>query len=296
MPLFQGSATALITPFTQSGVDFDGYGRLIDFQLENGTDALVAVGTTGEPATMTQQEKEAVIEYAVRRVNGRVPVIAGTGGNNTAAVIEMSRKAEALGADALLVVTPYYNKATPAGLIAHYNAVADAVNLPIVVYNVPGRTGVNLTPAVMAQLAENPKLCCLKEASGNISQISEAARLTGDRVALYSGDDNMVVPVMALGGLGVISVAGNIIPRQMHEMCAAFFAGDLVRARKMQLDMLPLVRALFCEVNPIPVKTAARLMGLPAGPLRLPLTEMEEKNLAQLKCAMREYGLSITEE
>lgn len=280
--IFKGTATALITPFTSDGVDFDSFDRILDDQLSGGVDAVVVLGTTGEPATMTAAEKKAVIEFAVKKLKGKLPVIVGTGANSTSAATEMSVLAESLGADALLLVTPYYNKATQQGLIAHFRTVADAVHTPIICYNVPGRTGVNMLPATFAELAEHPNIAAVKEASGNMEQIEEAIRITEGKAVVYSGDDGITVPVMAMGGMGVISVVSNAAPRFTAEMTSAFLSGDLKKAAKMQLDMLPLVRALFSEVNPIPVKKAMQLRGLCNGTLRLPLTEMTAANAAKL--------------
>ena len=284
--IFKGTATALITPFTRDGVDFESLDRILDDQLAGGVDAVVVLGTTGEPATMTMAEKRAVIEFAVKKLKGKLPVIVGTGANSTAAAVEMSVTAESLGADALLLVTPYYNKATQKGLIAHFTAVADAVHTPIICYNVPGRTGVNMLPATFAELAEHPNIAAIKEASGNMEQIEEAIRLAGDKAVVYSGDDGITVPVMAMGGMGVISVVSNAAPRFTSEMTSAFLSGDLKKAAKMQLEMLPFVRAMFCEVNPIPVKKAMQLRGLCNGTLRLPLTEMTAENAAKLEKLM----------
>ena len=284
--IFKGTATALITPFTRDGVDFESLDRILDDQLAGGVDAVVVLGTTGEPATMTMAEKRAVIEFAVKKLKGKLPVIVGTGANSTAAAVEMSVTAESLGADALLLVTPYYNKATQKGLIAHFTAVADAVHIPIICYNVPGRTGVNMLPATFAELAEHPNIAAIKEASGNMEQIEEAIRLAGDKAVVYSGDDGITVPVMAMGGMGVISVVSNAAPRFTSEMTSAFLSGDLKKAAKMQLEMLPFVRAMFSEVNPIPVKKAMQFRGLCNGILRLPLTEMTAENAAKLEKLM----------
>lgn len=287
--IFKGTATALITPFTRDGVDFESLDRILDDQLAGGVDAVVVLGTTGEPATMTMAEKRAVIEFAVKKLKGKLPVIVGTGANSTAAAVEMSVTAESLGADALLLVTPYYNKATQKGLIAHFTAVADAVHTPIICYNVPGRTGVNMLPATFAELAEHPNIAAIKEASGNMEQIEEAIRLAGDKAVVYSGDDGITVPVMAMGGMGVISVVSNAAPRFTSEMTSAFLSGDLKKAAKMQLEMLPFVRAMFSEVNPIPVKKAMQLRGLCNGILRLPLTEMTAENAAKLEKLMPDF-------
>lgn len=280
--IFKGTATALITPFTESGVDFESLNKLLDQQVAGGVDALVILGTTGEPATMSLEEKKSVIEFTVKKLKGKLPIIVGTGANSTKAAIEMSVLAEKMGADALLVVTPYYNKATQKGLVAHYTAIADAVNLPIICYNVPGRTGVNLLPATFAEIAEHKNIAAIKEASGNMEQIEEAIRLSRGKADVYSGDDGITVPVMAMGGIGVISVASNVAPKFTSEMTSAMLAGDLKKAAEMQLKMLPFVKALFSEVNPIPVKKAAELKGLCNGILRLPLTEMSAENTEKL--------------
>lgn len=291
--IFTGSATALITPFTQNGVDYDAFGRLIDFQIENGTDALVICGTTGEPATMTYQERSEALDFALKRINKRVPVIVGTGSNATAIAVDNSVKAYNAGADALLVVTPYYNKCTQTGLMKHFEAICSATPLPVICYNVPGRTGVNIQPATLEKMAQFDTMCAVKEASGNIDQITEICARVGDMLDVYSGDDGIILPLLALGGKGVISVASNIVPKEVHQLCADFFAGNLQSAREMQLKLYPLVKALFCEVNPIPVKTAASLMGFGECHLRMPLCNMEEKNLPLLKDAMRNFGIRI---
>lgn len=281
--IFKGTATALITPFTSTGVDFESFDRILDDQLAGGVDAVVVLGTTGEPATMTAEEKKSVIEFAVKKLKGKIPVIVGTGANSTKTAVESSVMAEDLGADALLLVTPYYNKATQRGLIEHFRAVADAVHTPIICYNVPGRTGVNMLPATFAELAEHENIAAIKEASGNMEQIEEAIRLSAGKAVVYSGDDGITIPVMAMGGMGVISVVSNAAPRFTSEMTSAFLAGDLATAAEMQLEMLPFVRALFSEVNPIPVKKAMQLRGLCNGLLRLPLTEMTADNAAKLE-------------
>ena len=277
--IFKGTATALITPFTESGVDFDALDKLLDAQVAGGVSAVVVLGTTGEPATMTAAEKKAVIEFSVKKLKGVIPVIVGTGSNSTAAAIENSVQAEKLGADAILVVTPYYNKATQAGLIAHYTAIADAVNIPIICYNVPGRTGVNLLPATFAKMAEHRNIAAIKEASGNMEQIEEAIRLSEGKAVVYSGDDGITVPIMA----------SNVAPKFTSEMTSAMLDGDLGKAAAMQLRMLPFVRALFSEVNPIPVKKAAQLKGLCNGIVRLPLTEMTEENAAKLAAMLPDF-------
>ena len=291
MSIFEGSAVALVTPFTQEGIHFDALKRLLDFQLDNGTDALVICGTTGEPATMTVEEKHAVMQTAIQHVAGRRPVILGTGGNNTAAVIRESKYAEDLGADALLIVTPYYNKCSQEGLLRHYFAIAEQTALPIILYNVPGRTGVNLLPATAARLAEHPRLAAIKEASGNISQIAETIRLTRGRMDIYSGNDDQTLPILALGGKGVISVSANVIPRIMHDICALYLSGKTDEARDLFLEYNPLNLALFTDVNPIPVKTALNHMGFAAGPLRLPLCEISQAAEAALTETLRRYAL-----
>ncbi|NLT16276.1 MAG: 4-hydroxy-tetrahydrodipicolinate synthase [Clostridiales bacterium] len=293
MSIFTGSGVAIVTPFSDSGVNFDTFGKLIDFQIEQGTDAIVVCGTTGEPSTMTAREKEAAIAFAVERANKRVPVVAGTGGNNTAAVIEASRRAQALGANALLIVTPYYNKCTQAGAVAHYNAVADAVDLPIIVYNVPSRTSFNILPDTLLKMSEHPNIAAVKEASGNISQITEMFRLCTGNLDFYSGNDDHIFALLALGGKGVISVVANVAPRDTHELVAAFLRGDIAASRDLQFRLNPLVRALFSEVNPIPAKAALNLMGFDMGDPRMPLTRISEGNLEKLRAAMVDYGIRI---
>ena len=289
--IFRGAATALITPLTPSGVDYEALGRLIDWQIEQGIDALVIAGTTGEGATLTYDEHQEVIRYSVERAAGRVPIIAGSGSNDTNRAITLSRFSCDAGADALLVVTPYYNKATQKGLIKMYNAIADAVDRPIILYNVPSRTGVGIEPATYLALADHPNIVAIKEANGNISKIVETARLVGDKLDIYSGNDDQVVPILAMGGSGVISVLSNVMPAQTHEMCARFFEGDLAGAAKLQMDYLPLINALFSEVNPIPVKAAMAAMGWCENYLRLPLTQMEPEHWEKLKALMEAQGL-----
>ncbi|HHU62835.1 MAG TPA: 4-hydroxy-tetrahydrodipicolinate synthase [Clostridiales bacterium] len=293
MSIFKGSGVAIVTPFSDKGINFDAFERHIEFQIANKTDAIIVCGTTGEPSTMTKDEKEAVIKFAVDKVNKRVPVIAGTGGNNTAEVVEASKKAEALGADGLLVVTPYYNRATQRGLIEHYKRINDAVNIPIIVYNVPGRTTVNITPETLKELSNLENIKGMKEASGNIVQITEMARLCGDKIDLYSGNDDHIVPVLSVGGIGVISVVANIAPRDTHDLVMKFLDGDIVGSRQLQFKLNPLVKALFLEVNPIPVKTALNLIGFDAGKPRLPLTPMADNNLEILKKRLTEYGFQL---
>lgn len=287
--IFKGTATAIITPFTEDGVDLIALEAILDDQLKNGVDAVVVLGTTGEPATMTQDEKKAVISLAVKKLKGVIPVIVGTGANSTAAAIESSKLAQDLGADALLIVTPYYNKCAQEGIIAHYKAIAEKTSLPIICYNVPGRTGVNLLPQTFAKLAEIENVVAIKEASGNMEQIEECLRLCKGKADVYSGDDGITVPIMAMGGLGVISVASNVIPKYVSDMTRAFFEGDMQKARDMQLDMLPLVKLLFCEVNPIPIKKAMQIKGACNGKLRLPLTEMTAQNADKLAQELKKY-------
>ena len=288
--IFTGSAVALVTPFNEKGVDFDKLGELIDFQIEHKTDALVICGTTGEASTMPDEEHLSVIRYAVERTAGRVPVIAGTGSNDTAHGIELSRGAQKAGADALLLVTPYYNKTTQKGLIMHYNAIATAADLPVILYNVPGRTGMNIAVETAKELAKTEQIVAIKEASGNISYVAELAAACPE-LTIYSGNDDMIVPTMSLGGKGVISVLANVVPEETHDMCQKYLDGDTEGALKLQLDYLDLVKALFCEVNPIPVKTAMNLMGMEVGFLRAPLCDMAEKNLETLKQALKKHGL-----
>ncbi len=289
--VFTGAATAIVTPFLNGEVDYETFGRLIDWQIAEGIDAIVACGTTGEGSTLTDEEHREVIRYALERVGGRVPVIAGTGSNDTAYAIELTKYACEVGADAMLLVTPYYNKATQKGLIKSFEAVADISTKPIILYNVPSRTGCNLQPASAAVLADHPNIVAIKEACGNISQIAELASLVRGKMDIYSGNDDQIVPVLSLGGKGVISVLSNIMPRATHEMCQMFFDGNVSGACKLQLDLLPLVNALFCEVNPIPVKAATSAMGYGENSLRLPLTPMEAQNEAKLLTLMKEQNL-----
>lgn len=291
--LFRGSGVAIVTPFTESGINFDTFRQLVEFQIAGGTDAIIVEGTTGEPSTQTATEKRDAIAFMVDQVKHRVPVIAGTGGNNTRQVIEDSKAAQALGADALLIVTPYYNKCTPKGLIAHYTAVASAVDLPIVIYNVPSRTALNMTPDVLCELSKIDNIVGMKEASGNLAQVGEMCRLCGDNLTMYSGEDGLVLPLMSYGGKGVISVVANIMPAYTHEMTQKYLQGDVAGATAMQLKLLPMVQAMFCETNPIPVKTALGLMGYDVGPLRLPLTPMEPAHVERLKLLMAEFGLLV---
>ncbi len=291
--VFTGAATAIITPLTPDGIDYERFGAMIDWQVESGIDAIVAVGTTGEGSTLTDDEHRAAIKFCVDRVAGRVPVIAGTGSNDTDYAIELSRYAADVGADAMLLVTPYYNKATQKGMALSFRAVADAIDKPCILYNVPGRTGCNLLPATAAALAEHPNIVAIKEASGNISQIAQLAALVGDKMDIYSGNDDQIVPVLSLGGKGVISVLSNLLPAETSDMCHRYFRGDVAGARELQLKYLDLVDALFCEVNPIPAKAACAAMGWCEDYLRLPLTPMEDANKQKLLSLMRAAGIAL---
>lgn len=289
--LFRGLGTALITPFRGGEVDWAAYDNLIKRQIAAGADALIICGTTGEPATLTARERESLIRRAAELCQGRCAVVVGTGANDTSRAVELSRQAQAAGADALLLVTPYYNKTTQAGLIAHYTAVAESVDLPMILYNVPSRTGLNLLPETAAALCQHENICGVKEASGNLSQIAALARLCGENIALYSGNDDQTLPVLALGGQGVISVAGNVCPEQMREITSRWFAGDAAGSRERQLALLPLIDALFSEVNPIPVKAALSMLGLCEADVRLPLVPATKLCRARLNNAMRALEL-----
>ena len=290
--IFTGAGVAIITPMnSDESINFEKLGQLIDFQIDNGTDAIVICGTTGESAAMTDQEHVDSIAYAVEHVAGRVPVIAGAGSNHTSYAVWMSKEAKRVGADALLHVTPYYNKTSQLGLIRHFNAVADATDLPIILYNVPSRTGVNITPATYRELAKHPNIVAAKEASGNISQIAQIAQLCGDELDLYSGNDDQIAPLLSLGAKGVISVLSNIMPRQTHDICRLFFEGKIAESRALQLKLLPLINALFSDVNPIPVKEAMNLMGWECGECRLPLVSMQPQAKEHLRALMQEQGL-----
>lgn len=295
MSIFKGAAVAIITPFQENGeINYPKLAEILDDQIANHTDAIVICGTTGESSTLTHEEHLEAIRFTIEHVAGRVPVIAGTGSNCTETAIYLSTEAEKYGADALLIVTPYYNKATQKGLIAHYTAIAESVNLPIIMYNVPSRTGCNILPETAAHLVKNVKnIVGIKEASGNISQVAKLMRLTDGQIELYSGNDDQVVPILSLGGLGVISVLSNVAPRQTHDMVMKFLEGDVAGSREIQLKALPLVDALFCEVNPIPVKASMNMLGWEAGPLRMPLTEMEPEHKEKLKKAMIDFGIEV---
>lgn len=287
--LFKGCGTAIATPFTKDGVNFEEFGKLIEDQIRDSIDALIVCGTTGEASTMTTEEKKQTIAYAVKKVAGRVPVIAGTGGNCTASVIEMSKWAKSIGVDGLLVVTPYYNKTTQAGLVAHYEAIANSVTLPIILYSVPSRTGVNITPETCLALSKIPNIVAIKEASGNISQVAKIASLCQDELAIYSGNDDQVLPLLSLGGVGVISVLSNLYPQFVHDMVMDYFAGNFEKSKNAQLEALELIDALFCEVNPIPVKAGLNMRGYNFGTPRLPLVPLSEKGSKMLQTAISNF-------
>ena len=293
MAIFKGAGVAIVTPFTEDDrVDFDELGRMIDYQIENGTDAIIICGTTGESSTLTHEEHLDVIKYCTEKVAGRIPVVAGTGSNCTETAVYLSKEAEKYGVDGLLLVSPYYNKATQNGLYTHFKTIAESVKLPIILYNVPSRTGCNILPDTVIRLCHDAEnIVGVKEASGNLSQIARLAAKAKGTVDIYSGNDDQIVPILSLGGKGVISVLSNVAPKETHEICAKYFEGDVEGSRDLQLRAMDLCDALFCEVNPIPVKKALNLMGMEAGSLRLPLTEMEEANAAKLEKAMREFGI-----
>lgn len=281
--LFKGCGTAISTPFDENGVNLKEFEKLIENQIQNKVDAIIVCGTTGESSTMTTEEKKQAIECAVKTANGRIPIIAGTGGNNTKQVIENSKLAESLGVDGLLIVTPYYNKCTQKGLVEHYKVIAQSVSLPIILYSVPSRTGVNIEPKTCLELSKIENIVAIKEASGNISQVAEIAHLCGDNLHIYSGNDDQILPILSLGGLGVISVLSNVKPEYTHNIVQNFFSGNIEKATKMQLDALPLIKALFSEVNPIPVKAALNIQGYDFGIPRLPLTPMTAEKMEVLK-------------
>lgn len=293
MSLFTGSGVAIVTPFNENGVDFDKLKELIEWHIGNKTDAIIICGTTGEASTMSELERHETIKYTVDVVNGRLPVIAGTGSNNTKASVEMSKWADSIGVDGLLVITPYYNKTTQRGCIEHFRVIANAVTKPIIIYNVPSRTGFNITPETLLELSKIDNIAAVKEASSNIVQIAEIAQLCGDKLDIYSGNDDQIVPILSLGGKGVISVVANILPEDTHNIVEKYFSGDLIGSLELQLRMLPLIKALFVETNPIPVKTAMNIMGMEVGGLRLPLYEMSSKNIELLKKEMLSYGINI---
>ncbi len=292
-PIFRGIATALVTPTTPMGVDYDRMGKLIDWQIEKGINALVICGTTGESSTLTDAEHREVMRYSIERVNGRVPVICGTGSNETDYAVELTKAACEYGADGVLVVTPYYNKTTQKGLVTMYNTIADASTKPVILYNVPSRTGIGIEPATYVKLAEHPNICAIKEANGDISKIVETFSLVGDKLDIYSGNDDQIVPILAMGGMGCISVLSNVIPTETVAITDKFFAGDVAGAAKLQCDYMPLVRSLFCESNPIPVKAAMAAMGFCENYLRLPLVPMEEDHYEVMIQRMRALGINV---
>ncbi len=289
--VFKGSGVAIITPFTENGVNYDELGKMLDYHLQNSTDAIIICGTTGEASTMPDEEHCAAIKYAVDRIAGRIPVIAGTGSNDTPHAVKLSKYAEEAGCDAILSVTPYYNKATQGGLIKHFTAIANAVSIPVILYNVPSRTGCNILPETAKELSKIDNIVGIKEASGNLSQVAKLASVCPEDFAIYSGNDDQVLPILSLGGVGVISVVANVAPKETHDMVMKFLEGDIKGAKELQLGMIELCDALFCEVNPIPVKAAMKLMGWNTGDLRLPLTWITDQGLSKLKDAMTNYGL-----
>ena len=292
-PIFEGMATAIITPTNENGIDFEAFGKLLDWQIDEGIDAVVVCGTTGEGSTLTDEEHRAAIEFSVKHVGGRIPVIAGTGSNDTSYAVELTKHACAVGVDGVLVVTPYYNKATQKGLIKMFTTIADVSTVPVILYNVPSRTGVNIKPSTVLELSKHPMINAIKEASGDISQIAEVAHLCGDNMVIYSGNDDQTIPIMALGGKGCISVLSNLLPKESSEMCRAFKEGDVKKACEMQLKYIPLISALFSEVNPIPVKAAMAKMGFCEDYLRLPLTPMEDGAREVLYKEMKNVGIKI---
>lgn len=290
-PIFRGAGVAIITPYTESGINFPELGRIIEDQIKNHTDAIIIAGTTGESATMTVEEHKEAIRFTVEQVKGRVPVIAGTGSNETRIAVEFTQFAGKVGADAALVVTPYYNKCTQNGLVAHYTRIADSADIPLVLYDVPSRTGVSIKAETYAKLARHPRIAAVKEANGDLSAILRLRAACGDEIVLYSGNDDQIVPILSLGGQGVISVLSNVAPQATHDICQLYFDGKVQESAKLQIEYADLIDALFCEVNPIPVKVAMRKMGWAAGPLRMPLSEMEPANEAKLEQALRAHGL-----
>lgn len=290
--IFTGAGVAIVTPMNADGsINFEQFGKNIDYQIENGTDAIIVCGTTGEASTMSDEEHVECIRFCVERTAKRVPVIAGTGSNDTAYAVALSKEAEALGVDALLVVTPYYNKASQRGLVAHFTAIADAVNIPIILYNIPGRTGVNMAVDTIKTLSEHRNICAVKEASGNIGYVAKLAAACGDNIDIYSGNDDMIVPIMSLGGKGVISVLSNVMPKETHDMCQFCLDNNFAEAQKLQISLLEFINNLFIDVNPIPVKEAMNLCGMNAGTLRMPLMEMTDANKATLRASMEKLGL-----
>lgn len=293
--IFEGAAVAITTPFNLDGsINFEGLGDNIDYQIENGTDAIVICGTTGESSTMTDEEHRECIKFAVEHTNQRVPVIAGTGSNDTRYAIELSVEAEKLGADGLLLVTPYYNKTTQAGLLDHFTIIANSVNIPIILYNIPGRTGLNISVDTLDKLSNHKNIAAIKEASGNISYVAQVAAACGDKLDIYSGNDDMIVPIMSLGGKGVISVLSNILPKETHEITQLCLENKFKEAGELQIKYLDLINSLFCEVNPIPIKEAMNQLGMAAGACRMPLTKMSANNVARLLSAMQELGMPVS--
>lgn len=293
MPIYKGSGVAIITPMNEDeSVNYDKLEELVNFHVDNGTDSIIIVGTTGEGSTLTEEEHIACIKRTVEFAKGRIPIVAGTGSNCTSTAVELTKHARECGADAALVVSPYYNKTTQKGLLAHFSAIADSCDIPIILYNIPGRTGVTIQPETIATLIKTKSnIVGVKEASGDFGAVAKTMNLLDGNIEFYSGEDAMVVPLLSMGGMGVISVTANIIPQYTHDMCQAFFDGDTAKAAKMQRDVVPLVDAMFCEVNPIPVKVAMNLMGMNVGPLRLPLCQMEPANEAKVKTALENFGL-----
>lgn len=293
MSIFTGAGVAIVTPMYENGdVNYEAFGRIVEDQIAGGTDAIIVCGTTGEASTLTHEEHLECIKFVVEKVNKRIPVVAGTGSNCTATAVYLSQEAEKLGADGVLVVSPYYNKATQKGLKEHFVTIAKSIKIPVILYNIPGRTGVNILPATIAAIAEEAEnVVAVKEASGNISQVAQIAKLTKGKMDIYSGNDDQIVPLLSLGGKGVISVLSNVAPKQTHDICEEYFKGNVEKAKELQIEALDLIDALFCEVNPIPVKAAMNMMGMEVGSLRAPLTEMEDVNKEKLAKAMKEYGL-----
>ncbi len=289
--IFKGAGVAIVTPFTEDGINFPEFGRMIDAQIAGHTDAIIVAGTTGEAATMSDAEHKEAIKFAVEHTKGRVPVVAGTGSNDTAYAIQLSQYAEQVGADGLLLVTPYYNKCTQNGLIQHFTKIADSVKIPCILYDVPSRTGVSIKVPTYAALSKHPNIVAVKEANGDLSSILRLRYAVGDELAVYSGNDDQIVPILSLGGMGVISVLSNVAPKETHDICQLCFDGKVKEAAALQIAFTDLADALFCETNPIPVKTAMRLMGYAAGPLRLPLSEMEPENLKKLETALKAHGM-----
>ena len=289
--IFKGAGVAIVTPFTEDGVNFPEFGRMIDAQIEGHTDAIIVAGTTGEAATMSDAEHKEAIRFAVQHTKGRIPVVAGTGSNDTAYAVQLSQYAEKVGADGLLLVTPYYNKCTQKGLIEHFTKIADSVNVPCILYDVPSRTGLSIKVSTYAELSKHPNIVAVKEANGDLSSILRLRFAVGDELAVYSGNDDQIVPILSLGGMGVISVLSNVMPKETHDICQLYFDGKVEEAAKLQIACTDIVDALFCETNPIPAKTAMRMMGYAAGPLRLPLSEMEPENRKKLDAALKAHNL-----